>query len=75
MSNRGCGYGLSAQVANKVTVKISSDKTATFLPQLASKRDPDLESEIIAWIEAIIGEKLPSGNYEDILKDGIVLCK
>lgn len=27
------------------------------------------------WIFAVIGEKVPSGNYEDILKDGVVLCK
>lgn len=27
------------------------------------------------WIFKVIGEKVPSGNYEDILKDGIVLCK
>jgi len=59
MANRGMGYGLSAQVANK----------------LASKRDPDLEAEVLAWIEAILGEALPKGNYEDILKDGVVLCK
>lgn len=27
------------------------------------------------WIFAVIGEKVPAGNYEDILKDGVVLCK
>lgn len=27
------------------------------------------------WIEAVIGEKLPPGPYEDVLRDGIVLCK
>lgn len=27
------------------------------------------------WIEAVLGEKLPPGNYEDILKDGVILCK
>lgn len=27
------------------------------------------------WIFAVLGEKVPSGNYEDILKDGVVLCK
>lgn len=27
------------------------------------------------WIYAVLGEKVPSGNYEDILKDGVVLCK
>lgn len=23
----------------------------------------------------MLGEKLPPGNYEDILKDGVILCK
>lgn len=27
------------------------------------------------WIFNVIGEKCPSGEYEDILKDGVVLCK
>lgn len=27
------------------------------------------------WIYEVLGEKVPSGQYEDILKDGIVLCK
>lgn len=27
------------------------------------------------WIFNVLGEKAPAGNYEDILKDGIVLCK
>lgn len=27
------------------------------------------------WIFAVLGEKVPAGEYEDILKDGIVLCK
>lgn len=53
------GYGLSAQVANK----------------LASKRAPELEAEVLSWIEAVLGEKLPNGEYEEILKNGIVLCK
>lgn len=29
----------------------------------------------MVWIEAVLGEKLPPGNYEDILKDGVILCK
>jgi len=53
------GYGLSNQVANK----------------LASKRDPNLEAEILQWIAAVMGEPLPKGNYEDVLKDGQVLCR
>jgi len=59
MAHRGMGYGLSAQVANK----------------LASKRDPELEGEVLSWIEAVLGEKLPNGEYEEILKNGVVLCK
>lgn len=27
------------------------------------------------WIFNVLGEKVPAGNYEDILKDGVVLCK
>lgn len=59
MSSRGAAYGLSAQVANKI----------------AGKRDPALEAEVLAWIEAVLGEKLPAGSFEDVLKDGIILCK
>jgi len=59
MANRPTGYGLSAQVAGK----------------LASKRDPQLEREVLDWIEAVLGQKLPSGNYEDILRDGTILCQ
>ncbi|XP_030246686.1 myophilin-like [Drosophila navojoa] len=59
MANRGPAFGLSAQVANK----------------MAGKRDAQLESELLQWIETIMGEKLPSGPYEEILRDGTVLCK
>jgi len=58
MANRGMGYGLSCQVANK----------------LASKRDPILEAEVLQWIECVMGSPLPKGAYEDVLKDGVVLC-
>ena len=43
--------------------------------QLASKRDPALEGEILAWIELVIGERLPAGSYEEILRNGVVLCR
>lgn len=29
----------------------------------------------MTWIFQVLGEKTPSGQYEDILKDGIILCK
>jgi len=37
-------------------------------------RNKEQEAEVLAWIEAVLGEKLPPGNYEDILRDGVVLC-
>ena len=39
------------------------------------KRNPELDREAQQWIEAVIGEKFPSGSYEDAIKDGIILCK
>ncbi|CAF4292137.1 unnamed protein product, partial [Rotaria sp. Silwood2] len=42
---------------------------------IAAKRDPNLDREAQEWIEAVIGEKFPSGSYEDALKDGVILCK
>ncbi|OQR72985.1 muscle-specific protein 20-like, partial [Tropilaelaps mercedesae] len=58
MAFRGISYGLSAEVACKI----------------ASKRDPELESQILQWAEDVIGETLPKGPYEEILRDGIILC-
>jgi len=39
------------------------------------KRDKAQEQEVINWIFAVLGEKVPAGEYEDILRDGVVLCK
>lgn len=38
-------------------------------------RDKAQEKEVLEWIFAILGEPIPKGEYEDILKDGVVLCK
>ncbi len=43
--------------------------------QIAGKRSGSLDQEAQQWIEAVIGEKFPSGSYDDALKDGILLCK
>ncbi|XP_003737988.1 muscle-specific protein 20 [Galendromus occidentalis] len=59
MAFRGISYGLSAEVATKI----------------ASKRDPELEGQILSWIEDVVGEKSPHGSYEEVLRDGIILCK
>lgn len=37
-------------------------------------RNKEQEAEVLAWIEAVTGEKLPNKDYEDVLKDGVVLC-
>lgn len=37
-------------------------------------RNKEQEAEVLEWISAVLGEKLPPGNYEDILKDGVILC-
>lgn len=30
---------------------------------------------MLEWIFGVLGEKVPAGEYEDILKNGVVLCK
>lgn len=44
--------------------------------QIASKRNPQLDQEAQAWIEAVLGAKFPAGElYEDVIRDGTVLCQ
>lgn len=38
-------------------------------------RNKEQEQEVLEWISAVLGEKLPPGAYEDVLKDGVILCK
>jgi hypothetical protein len=47
-----------------------------YFPNSNSKqpKNKEQETEILAWIYANLGEKVPPGNLEDILKDGTVLC-
>ncbi|VDO02159.1 unnamed protein product [Rodentolepis nana] len=60
MSNVPPPSGLSYQVKKK----------------LEGKRDKEQEEQVLTWIETLTGLKLDhSKPYEDILKDGIVLCK
>jgi len=39
-----------------------------------TNRDPNQEAEVLQWIEAVLGSKLPDQPFEDVLRDGIVLC-
>lgn len=43
--------------------------------KLAGKRDPLIEDDVLQWCAAVTGESLPNGAYEDVLKDGVILCK
>ena len=36
---------------------------------------PGAANEVRAWIEAMLGERLASGDLMDALKDGVALCK
>jgi Protein involved in regulation of cellular morphogenesis/cytokinesis len=42
-----------------------------YFPQARNK---EVEAEVLQWIEAVLGEKLPNQPYEDVLRDGVVLC-
>nr|CAD7610723.1 unnamed protein product [Timema genevievae] len=45
-------------------------------PWLAGKRDPQLEKDAQEWIEAVLGKKFrPGESFEDVLRDGQVLCE
>ncbi|KAF0979445.1 hypothetical protein FDP41_001788 [Naegleria fowleri] len=41
----------------------------------ASRHDPEKEAEVRSWIEAVTGEKFASKDFQESLKDGILLCK
>lgn len=41
----------------------------------SQQRNKEQEKEVLEWIYAVLGEPVPAGDYENILKDGIVLCK
>ncbi|KAG6802703.1 muscle-specific protein 20 [Apis laboriosa] len=43
--------------------------------KIAAKRNPEQEKEAQEWIESILGKKFPPGElFEDVIKDGQVLC-
>lgn len=41
---------------------------------LFQPRNKEQEQEVLNWIADVTGEAL-SGDYEDILKNGVILCK
>lgn len=52
--------------------RVMDDLHVTMLcPQARNKEQ---EAEVLQWIEDVTGEKLPSQPYEDVLRDGVILC-
>jgi len=39
------------------------------------KYTPGAANEVRSWIESILGERLPSSDLLEGLKDGVALCK
>ena len=40
----------------------------------SGKYDPKMETEARAWIEAVTGEPLGEGSFQEVLKSGVALC-
>jgi hypothetical protein len=40
-----------------------------------SKYSPQAATEVRDWMEEILGEKLPTGDLLDALRDGVILCR
>ncbi|RWS04179.1 muscle-specific protein 20-like protein [Dinothrombium tinctorium] len=43
--------------------------------KMLAKRDANVEMQILSWIGQVLGEKVPTGPYEDVLSDGTLLCR
>ena len=43
--------------------------------QRMAPRNPEQEKEILQWIEAVLDEKLPAGDFAEVLQNGVVLCR
>lgn len=39
------------------------------------KYTPAAANEARSWVESVLGERLPSGDFLDSLKDGVALCR
>merc|ERR1711879_61298 len=50
---------------------LAEDLLTTNMPA----RNADQEKEILQWIEAVMGDPVPSGDFAEELKNGVVLCQ
>jgi len=55
-------------------IKMNNDHRTQARKQ-ASKHDPEKEKEVRRWIEAVTGSKFSSSNFQESLKDGVLLCQ
>jgi hypothetical protein len=39
------------------------------------KRDKFVESEIALWVEAVLDDCIPPKPFDELLKDGVLLCR
>merc|ERR1712002_758966 len=42
---------------------------------IMAPRNPEQEKEILEWIEAVMEEPLPEGDFSEVLQNGVILCK
>lgn len=39
------------------------------------KRDKFVESEIALWVEAVLDDCIPPKRFDELFKDGVLLCR
>jgi hypothetical protein len=42
---------------------------------MAEKYDPERERQAREWLEQVTGTPFASDNFQESLKDGVILCK
>lgn len=57
-----------------IIVAAISTPDTTVICLFVQPRNKELEKEVLEWIFNCIGEPVPAGEFEDILKNGVVLC-
>ncbi|KAG0411596.1 hypothetical protein HPB47_011268 [Ixodes persulcatus] len=75
---QGASWPRSSAIGSQPVSANERALTAAYVEErgrIASKRDPELESQILDWIEEVLEARLPQGPYEEVLRDGVVLCK
>ena len=62
--------------AEKVCILIEYIMIVNDFPQKhIGKRDKFVESEIALWVEAVLDDCIPPKPFDELLKDGVLLCR